>query len=326
MTLSLLAGIGHAQNHHFDTFDFSKSDSIAALYPKYSLHDLNDLSHKLTQPLSTEVEKIRAIYTWVSTNIENDYETYIRNNAKRRKLKSQPEKLFEWNQKANKIVFQKLLSEHKSIYSGYAYLIQELAYLAGISCEIINGYGKTADFKTRETTVPNHSWNVIKIGHYWYFIDATWSSGLFDLSDQKFITQFDDTYFLTTPDLFILNHFPIDSSKAYACQKNDLEAFLQSPFVNTGAIKFKTFPINPSQFENTIHKGEIFSIHLQMENNSKADQIQLKVNRKIVKSNIEFHSDKTIKITHKFRRKGRFLLDIIINGEPAISYLVIVIN
>jgi hypothetical protein len=41
--------------------DYTKADSVAALYPNYSLKDLKSLANKLTKPLSTDVEKFRAI-------------------------------------------------------------------------------------------------------------------------------------------------------------------------------------------------------------------------------------------------------------------------
>ena len=119
--------------------DFSKADSIAALYPRHSLRDPRALAGKLTRPLSTDVEKFRAIYTWVCMNIANDYALYLKNERQRRKYTA-PEQRKTWNRAFSAHVFKKLLHEHKTVCPGYAYLVKELAFHAGIKCVIVDGY------------------------------------------------------------------------------------------------------------------------------------------------------------------------------------------
>lgn len=71
--LILSYSAGRSQISDFADADFEKADSIAALYKGESLGSLPLLAHNLTAPLSGEAERFRAIYTWVCTNIENDY-------------------------------------------------------------------------------------------------------------------------------------------------------------------------------------------------------------------------------------------------------------
>ncbi|MBA4058197.1 MAG: hypothetical protein C0490_26005, partial [Marivirga sp.] len=176
--------------------DFTKADSVAALYPNYSLKDLRNLANKLTIPLSTEEEKFRAIYFWICNNIENDYEYYVTNKHKREKLHNDPDALKEWNRKFSVLVFNKLLSEQKTVCSGYAYLFKELAFHAGLSCVIIDGYGRTAEANIGGPGIANHSWNAIQLNKKWYLCDATWSSGAIDTQNGSFVKRFDDAYFL----------------------------------------------------------------------------------------------------------------------------------
>ncbi|MEL6557927.1 MAG: transglutaminase domain-containing protein, partial [Bacteroidota bacterium] len=196
---------------------YRKADSIAGLYPGHSLYNLPELAHKLTGDLTNERDQIRAIYTWVSTNISNDFDTYVRNKIKRQKYRNNRQKLTEWNSKISKVIFKNLLTEHKSICSGYSYLLDELAKHAGLNSKIINGYGKNSEKEILIEGNPNHSWNAVEIEGKWFLIDATWSSGLYKVGERKFVNNFSDTYFLVNPELFILtriiheSHFVVSS-------------------------------------------------------------------------------------------------------------------
>ena len=75
-----------AQRSDFQEIDFTKADSIALKYKGASLKNIPVLTHNLTSSLQTDVEKIRAIYTWIGTNIENDYSSYLKISHKRKRL------------------------------------------------------------------------------------------------------------------------------------------------------------------------------------------------------------------------------------------------
>lgn len=55
----------------------------------------------------------------------------------------------------------------------------------------------------------NHSWTVIKIEGQWWLFDFTWGAGYVS-KDRKFIWDYNEHYFMTEPELFILDHFPKD--------------------------------------------------------------------------------------------------------------------
>jgi transglutaminase/protease-like cytokinesis protein 3 len=158
----------HAQNVYSEQNNFRKADSVAALYPHHSLQNLKALADKLTVPLSTEQEKFHAIYFWITHNIENDYGDYLQNKKMREKLNNNPKALKEWNRKFTVQVFNKLLNEHKTVCTGYAYLMKELAYHAGLSAVIVDGYGRTSQSNIGRPGYINHSWNAMQIDGQWY--------------------------------------------------------------------------------------------------------------------------------------------------------------
>ena len=209
----------------FTTSDVRKADSIAAIYQGYSLFDLRALALKLTLPLSTEEEKFRSIFKWVCNNIGYDYPMHSRNQHKRKKLKTASERE-QWNKKIAKEAIIKLLQKRITVCSGYVHLLKELCSLAGITCVVIDGYGRTAQANVRGEGIPNHSWNAVKLNDVWYLCDASWASGAYDTQAMSFVKKYTDAYFLPDPTLFIRNHFPLDTTWMLMKQKNSLLSHL----------------------------------------------------------------------------------------------------
>lgn len=201
--LVFCSSVVHGQINDFCTTNFHQADSIAEHFMSYSLRDLKTLSDNLTCNLVTDQEKFRAIYTWVCTNIEADYDLVLLNKENRTKLSG--DQLAQWNRKFNKLVFEKL-QERKTVCTGYAYLVRELAFHAGLTCKIVNGYANHAGVSVNQTAVVNHSWNEILLNTKWYACDATWSSGIYNRSTRKFIKKYDDRFFLMEPTEFLKTH------------------------------------------------------------------------------------------------------------------------
>lgn len=201
----------HAQRNDFNEINFQKADRIADRYKGEELTNLPVLALRLTAQLETDVERFRAIYIWVTHNVRGDYHLTSTNSHMHRKLKNNPEELHQWNKQFKKEIFQQLKDEKKTLCTGYAYLIKELANLAGLECEIVHGYGQVKNIKFDNMEFPNHSWNAIKLNNKWYLCDATWSSGIIDMSNYSFEFSYEDSFFLMEPSIFAKSHRPIDA-------------------------------------------------------------------------------------------------------------------
>ncbi len=197
-----------AQVSDFEGTDFGRADSVARLYPDYPLTNLPDLADKLTRDFTREEEKFRAVFTWVCLNIRNDYELYRWNKQQRERCKTEAE-LKAWYKTFSKTLYRELLNDHKTICTGYAYLIRELALASGLECVIVDGYGRTPGSRLNKK-FPNHNWNAIKLNGKWYLCDATWASGRIDEQSKQFVGRYNDFYFLTNPKLFNRSHFPLE--------------------------------------------------------------------------------------------------------------------
>ncbi|HWA33665.1 MAG TPA: transglutaminase domain-containing protein, partial [Cyclobacteriaceae bacterium] len=228
--LSLLPVVGFCLDRQLRiATDFAKADSIALQYPNHSLADLDLLASRLTASLHSDEEKFRAIYKWVCDNISYDRGTYLENKRMRSKLANAA--LDQWNARTTLKMFRELIRHHRTVCTGYAWLVKELAARAGLTCMVVDGYGRNASSNIGGKGIPNHSWNAVRLNDKWYLCDATWSAGAFDASTGAFLPRFDDAYFLADPLLFIQNHYPLDPRWTLLKESPSLQWFLEAPLV-----------------------------------------------------------------------------------------------
>jgi transglutaminase/protease-like cytokinesis protein 3 len=291
IVFSFLAIIGLCQSS-----EIKKADSIASLYPGHSLSDLGLLSYKLTAPLSTEQGKFRAIYKWVCTNIQGDYE--LMEYCRRKRAKLRGAKLDRWRKEFNAIVIQTLLDRRRTLCKGYVWLVRELALKAGIDCEIVTGYARSARSNIGGNGVANHSWNAVMLDGKWYLCDPTWSSGAVT-PENEFTPVYNDTYFLADPAWLVLDHFPEDVKWTLMEHPPALHEFLNRPLVYASAFKYKVKPDESSSFWIPATKG------------------------RAVEFKYSENGDQRVKST-TYQKRGKYVYHIRINNEYVISYLVTV--
>ncbi|MEP3211001.1 MAG: transglutaminase domain-containing protein [Maribacter sp.] len=281
IVLFLVGTLGYGQRSDFYGTGFKKADSIALHFKGASLKNLPALTYNLTANLTTDVEKFRAIYTWVCTNIENDYGAYQKTVKKRKKLSGNKEALTEWNNNFTPKVFKKLVTHRKTACTGYAFLTRELANLADINCKIINGYGRTATLILNENSIPNHSWNAVELNGKWYLCDPTWSAGRIVLEDAgpKFEPDYFDSYFLADPELFIRNHYPLEINSSFLPQPPTFNQFIEGPVIYKEAFVLEVFPLQPAKMKLEAKKNKALSFTLRVPNDIKSETISLAVNK-----------------------------------------------
>ncbi|MBL7887354.1 MAG: hypothetical protein JNJ52_11435 [Flavobacterium sp.] len=322
----LLFSFSHAQVSDFKKINFAKANSIAHSNKGKDLNDLPLLAYNLTNELTTDVEKFRAIYIWVCSNIESDYYYSLKNISKRKKYQNDSIKLIQWNENFKKISFERLLKKKKAICTGYAYLIKELANLSNIECEIINGFGILESQINSKTHFPNHSWNAVKLNNKWYLCDATWSAGLYNLDTKTFDFNYNDGYFLTEPEWFSKNHFPIDKSWFLYATNLTVDQFYKAPLIYNNAFNEKVFPVVPEimRIETTINT--VINFVLQKPEYVSINSVSLNTysvnDFKIVTPKIEIDSNGLIKFKHSFEKKGNYDVHIIANNKIIGTYVV----
>jgi hypothetical protein len=167
-----------------------RPDSVALAIPEGVTHDLDALSHALTDGLSGDREKIRAIYRWVTENIAYDVEGM--NRMDRETLQGP----------------QVVLRRRRAVCDGFSMLLGTLALRAGLQAEFVAGHAKGLGVEDGEGG-GGHSWVAVKVDGAWALTDPTWGAG--DIIDGHFVRRVRDFFFLTPPEKLIWTHLPRDS-------------------------------------------------------------------------------------------------------------------
>jgi hypothetical protein len=170
------------------SYDFTEIDSWVS---RQKLEDtaITSFTKKLLAPAKNDLEKIRAIYQFVTRYLTYDHEA---TDGDRHRI----------NQNIHDILLRK-----KGICWDYAALISSMAETADIPCLSIIGFSKDLHNPGAISDQPDHAWNLVKVDSHYYLLDATWESNTLGQSDLFKMTYHAD-YFLTPPELFIKNHFP----------------------------------------------------------------------------------------------------------------------
>lgn len=316
----------YAQISDFNHIDFKKADSIALGCKDEGLHNLPQLSIKLTSQLTTDVERFRAIYRWVCANIANDYNSYLKNKRKRERFKTDSTKLNDWNTNFRKTLFKKLLKDQKTICTGYAYLVKELAQLTNLECEIVQGYGRVSTTDIEHLDLPNHSWNAVKLNGKWYLCDPTWASGIPNPETNRFTFNYNDGFFLANPKLFSINHYPVEA-KWWLLDENipSFENFLANPIIYGKAYENLNLHVTPKLMHHNIKKNETVTFKYQLKTTHyQPKDICLLIDNgfktRKIKPSSTLIKNKSLTLKHQFKTSGFYDLHLYFGDDLISTY------
>jgi transglutaminase/protease-like cytokinesis protein 3 len=228
---------------------------------------VDSLAKKLTTSYQTELEKTRAIFSWIAQHIS--YNTGIFNSGRSYrpiKFVLDPDDTVS-SKSAVEQTAEKVFRRRIAVCDGYAKLFKTLCDYAGVESEVILGYGKCylekdAKFRT------NHTWNAVKIDSNWYLLDVTWASGFVNYSNE-FVQHIDDSYFLTPPQQFILDHYPEDLKWVLLEHPPTLREFHFSPFKYKSFIKYGIASASPANGTIEAFIGDTLQIELKLKDPTK---------------------------------------------------------
>jgi hypothetical protein len=232
-----LLRVGYGQS----SYDFSQIDHYVQ---NIENKDPDSLAKQLTEPYQTDIEKVRAIYSWIAQHIA--YNTFIFNSrpySSARYITEPEDTSMNWRS-GNEMTALKVLRKRIAVCDGYAKLFQTLCLYAGIRSELVvgyaRGYNSNADrFRT------NHTWNVVMVDNHWKLIDVTWGSGYIDYANQ-FVQHLDESYFLANPKQFIWDHYPEELQWALLDNPPAVREFTRVPFKLKSYVKYSIKSFYPS--------------------------------------------------------------------------------
>ncbi|MCG2418072.1 hypothetical protein K8089_03485 [Aequorivita sp. F47161] len=165
------------------------------------------LAFAITKDATSEKQKVRAIYNWITANISYDNELRL-SAALQNEFYTSEEK-----------VLQKVLERKMALCGGFAFLFESLCKNVGIAAEVIHGFTKDYSGKIVNSKKPNHTWNAVKIDGQWQLLDITWA---ISYGNNK---GTDDFWFFTKPSNFIYTHYPMEQKWTLLEQSISLSEF-----------------------------------------------------------------------------------------------------
>jgi hypothetical protein len=167
---------------------YAAIDKKALQLPDSLTKTTTDLAKFISDNFQSDNEKVRAIFIWITSNIQYDVEN-----------------MFAINFYENREVkIAKPLQTRKGICENYAVLFNDICNKAGIKSYVIEGYTRQNGFADY---IP-HAWCAALIDSSWFMFDPTWGSGY--ISGGKFYKKINNNYFKATPETLIKSHMPFD--------------------------------------------------------------------------------------------------------------------
>lgn len=205
------------------------------------------LSQQLTAACSTDLQKVRAIFRWITDNIA--YRTYEPINRKKKSRIKEEEDADDTTllKPLDERVAETVLANRVAVCDGYSRLFKTLCNYAGLQAEVITGYGKTEPHKIHQRFRNNHSWNAVMIDSVWQLLDVTWASGYISWQGNRFIRFLDEQYFLAPPEVFIREHYPDDLRWTLVDDPPLMAEFKVSPFKQKSFIKYNIISYTPTK-------------------------------------------------------------------------------
>jgi transglutaminase-like putative cysteine protease len=148
---------------------------------------LENLVAFLTDGIEDPFVKVKIIHDWMIYNINYDYKAYDTGNIPRQSASA-------------------TLKTGKAVCWGYAALFQIMCEMAGVPCQLIEGYGRGVNYdpaSSREQIAANHAWNAVRIGDGWYLLDVTWDSNSLEQ-----LGEYSESWLFSPPEAVVFSHFP----------------------------------------------------------------------------------------------------------------------
>jgi Transglutaminase-like superfamily len=222
------------------------------------------LAEKLIQGKKNELEKVTAIFKWITGNIsyktKNGYRVIDKNLQRAEIFFEKEDSLIK---PLNLLVAETVLQRREAVCDGYSRLFATLCELAGIRSEVIVGYARTGSNKPSKGFGVNHYWNAVMIEGKWHLLDVTWASGYLSRQGDIFIRDFDEKYFLAKPEEFIQDHFPDDPRWTLLPDLKIPEEFRYSPFRHRAYNKYNFISYTPSTGIINAYIGDTISLNLE---------------------------------------------------------------
>ena len=159
---------------------------------------------------ANEYLQVRAIYSWITHNIKYDHAA-----------------LLDGVTRDNDAM--QVFKNRKAVCHGPANLFKAFCDELTIKCLVVTGPVKERFIE--EGKLGEHAWNAVEIHGKWHLLDCTWGCMKDDKKNEVDSSEYtmNEFYFLTPPELLILNHFTKDPDFQLLKTPKTYEQFVKDP-------------------------------------------------------------------------------------------------
>ncbi len=227
------------------TNESSAIDKKALELPDSLTKNTDLIANYITSNFATDEDKSRAIFIWVTSNIEYDIENMFAMNF--------------YEKKEEKIA--KPLKTRKGICENYALLFTDICIKSGIKSFVVEGYTKQNGF----TDYIPHAWSAALIDSSWVLFDPTWGSGYVD--GGKFFRKINNEYYKANPTTLIKSHIPFDYLWQFVNYPITNQEFYEGKIQQDKTKQFFNFKDTLQVYEKQNHIDQLISTAYRVEKN-----------------------------------------------------------
>ena len=307
-------------------YNFKSVDSFAR-FVKYD-NDLSKLTNTLTAPYTDSIYKLRAIFIWITDNIEYDYKFLTKGGQAGFSCTGTKEICDAAKINYENNFVQNCLENRKGICSGYAYLFKRMCGSTGINSDVVDGYVKVNPYQVGLLLNVSHSWNVVTVDGKNYFFDLTWASGSCKADENgkptAFVKYYEDYYWMLPYDKIARNHYPNNEKWIAPGMPYNKEVFFNNPFFYSAKVLSNIAVSNPESGVLTTHIGD--TVRFKFSYRDKINRITINTN---TKKNIEVLTTSpssgwpnNFQFDYVVTENFLYYIDIFFDGQPALRYKV----
>jgi len=171
-------------------FTLSQKEKDYRYVPFFKSISIPSLSNQLTKGYDTDIQKVKAIYSWVTNNIKYDVDQWLGFNTQHSSARH-------------------ILLTRKGSAPDFSFLFNELCRYASIPSVIVSGYLKNeyTDYGHKYLS-DDHSWNAVLINNEWRLFDSCLDAGKIEYYKRTFAGYFIYGFTLGTSDRLVYKpHF-----------------------------------------------------------------------------------------------------------------------
>ncbi len=299
--------------------DLKKVDKI--IYSYHSITSAEQLAKRIDYDFKTDLEKLKAIYTWTALNIAYYEEKTLLLTAPRIVVYTDESDLKRREIRKNKKLLLEAFTTRKAVCTGYALTVKKMCDLLNLENELVKGYARV---NTRDIEYlpedKNHVWNAVKIDNKWVFMDVTFGSGY--LVNGNWKPELNNYFFNIPIKNLKKTHYPSKKKWLDLMEQNSLKEFSYNPVFYNPFFISKAKLISPLDGKINIKGNK--KIVLNLKDIKYSTKISYSYNKDIYTKDIKtLKSEDYKKIIIKSPNKDSDL-NIYFNNQLALQYRVVV--